>query len=66
MTVLFFVTIPFDDIRPKVLCIHKKLIIDHCLRLQALKKKERLLVVLVLVVFASGARTVKMFYFARL
>ena len=35
----------FDDVRPKVLCIHKKLIVDHCLRLQAVKKRERLLVV---------------------
>ena len=43
MTVLFFVTIVFDEVRTKVLCIHMTLII---------------------VVFAVGARTVKMFYFA--
>ena len=27
MTVVFFVTILFDEVRPKVLCIHTKLII---------------------------------------
>ena len=62
MTVLFFVTIRFDEVRPKVLCIHMKLIIV-CHRLRAVKK-ERLLVVDMFVVFASGAKTVKMFYFA--
>ena len=62
MTVLFFVTIRFDEVRPKVLCIHMKLIIV-CRRLRVVKK-ERLLVVDMFVVFASGARTVKMFYFA--
>ena len=62
MTVLFFVTIRFDEVRPKVLCIHTKLIIVCC-RLRAVKE-ERLLVVFVM--FASGARTVKMFYFAQL
>ena len=60
VTVLFFVTILFDEVRPTVLCIHTKLIIV-CHRLQAVKK-ERLLVVYVFVVFASGARTAKMFY----
>ena len=64
MTVLFFVTILFDEVRPKVLCIHMKLIIV-CRRLRAVKK-ERLLVVYMFVMFASGARTVKMFYFVRL
>ena len=39
MTVLFFVTILFDEVRPKVLCIHMKLIIV-CSRLQAVKKKR--------------------------
>ena len=62
MTVLFFVTIRFDEVRPKVLCIHMKLIIV-CHRLRAVKK-ERLLVVDMFVVFALGAKTVKMFYFA--
>ena len=65
MTVLFFVTVLFDEVRPKVLCIHMKLIIV-CRRLIRAVKKERLLVVYMFVMFASGARTVKMFYFARL
>ena len=43
---------------------HTKLIIV-CRRLRAVKK-ERLLVVYMFVVFALGARTVKMFYFALL
>ena len=42
-TVLFFVTIVLDEVRPKVMCIHMKLIIV-CRQLQAVKK-ERLLVV---------------------
>ena len=46
-TVLFFVTIVLDEVRPKVMCIHTKMIIV-CRRLQAVKKKrERLLVVYV-------------------
>ena len=66
MTVLFFVTILFDEVRPKVLCIHTKLIIVGR-RLRAIKReRERLLVVYIFVVFPSGARIVKMFYFARL
>lgn len=39
MTVLFFVTIVLDEIRPKVKCIHPKLIMV-CPRLQAVKKKK--------------------------
>ena len=39
VTVLFFVTIMFDEVRPKVLCIHTKLIIV-CRRVQAVKKSE--------------------------
>ena len=63
MIVLFFVTILFDEVRPKVLCIHMKLIIV-CSRLQAVKKRERLLVLYMFAMFALGVRTVKMFYFA--
>ena len=44
MTVLFFVTVLFDEVRPKVLCIHMKLIIV-CHRLRVVKK-ERLLVLI--------------------
>ena len=44
-TVLFFVTIVFDEIRTKILCIHSKLIIA-CRRLWAIRK-ERLLEVYV-------------------
>ena len=44
-TVLFFVTIVIDEVRPKVMCIHTKMIIV-CRRLRAVKKKrQRLLVV---------------------
>ena len=39
-TVLFFVTIVLDEVRPKVMCIHTKMIIV-CRRLQAIKKRER-------------------------
>ena len=39
-TVLFVVTIVFDEVRPKVLCIHTKLIIV-CRRLQVVKKTAR-------------------------
>ena len=39
MTVLFFVTILFDEVRPKVLCIHTKLIIV-CRRLRAIKRER--------------------------
>ena len=42
-TVLSFVTIVLDEVRPKVMCIHTKLIIV-CRTLQVVKK-ERLLVV---------------------
>ena len=38
-TVLFFVTMVFDEVRPKVMCIHTTLIIV-CRRLRAVKKKE--------------------------
>ena len=65
MTVLFFVTILFDEMRSKMLCIHTKLIIV-CRRLRALKKRAIVRSLHVFVGFASGARTVKMFYFARL
>ena len=119
MPILFFVTILFDEVRLKVLCIHTRLII-LCRRLRAVIKRERLLVVYMFqhtcavlnilfhwfplictsivfrdggivmwqsllffqliknnlsnscriahmfAVFASEARTVKMFYFARL
>ena len=54
MTVLLFVIILFDETRPKVLCIHTKLIIV-CRRLRAVKKRERLLVVYMFAVFAWGA-----------
>ena len=54
----------FDEVRPKVLCIHTKPIIV-CRRVQAVKKRQRLLVVYILAVFASRARTVQMFDFAR-
>ena len=37
--VLFFVTIMFDEVRLKVLCIHTKLI-TVCLRLQAVQKES--------------------------
>ena len=42
MTVLFFVTILFDEVRPKVLCIHTKLIIvcRLCRRLRAIKRER--------------------------
>ena len=64
MIVLFFVTILFDEVRPKVLCIHTKLIIV-CSRLQAVKKRERLLVFYnMFAMFALGVRTAKIFYFA--
>ena len=36
--VLFFVTIMFDEVRPKVSCIHTKLI-TVCPRLQAVEKE---------------------------
>ena len=39
MTVLFFVTILFDEVRPEVLCIHTKLIIV-CRRLRAIKRER--------------------------
>ena len=39
MTVLFFVTILFDEVRPKVSCIHTKLIIV-CRRLRAIKRER--------------------------
>ena len=39
MTVLFFVTILFDKVRPKVLCIHTKLIIVGR-RLRAIKRER--------------------------
>ena len=56
MTILFFVTILSD------LYSHET---DHCLLWTgSSKKRERLLVVYMFAVFASGARTVKMFYFA--
>ena len=45
-TVLFFVTIVLDEVRPKVMCIHTKMIIV-CRRLRAVKKRERLLAVYV-------------------
>ena len=58
MTILFFVTILSD------LYSHET---DHCvLWTGSSKKRERLLVVYMFAVFTSGARTVKMFYFARL
>ena len=44
MTVLFFVIILFDETRPKVLCIHTKVIIV-CRALRTVEKRERLLVV---------------------
>ena len=55
-TVLFFVTIVLDEVRPKVMCIHTKLIIVwHTLR--AVKKRETACSLFVM--FAVGARTVK-------
>ena len=39
MTVVFFLTILFDEVRPKVLCIHTKLIIV-CRRLGAVSKER--------------------------
>ena len=39
MTVLFFVTILFDEVRPKVLRIHTKLIIV-CRRRRAIKRER--------------------------
>ena len=39
MTVLFFVTILFDEVRPKVLCIHTRLIIV-CRRRRAIKRER--------------------------
>ena len=38
-TVLFFVTMVFDEVRPKVMCIHTTLIIV-CRRLRAVKKEK--------------------------
>ena len=57
-TVLFFVTIVLDEVRPKVMCIHTKLI--------TASSKKRETAYSLFVVFAAGAKTVKMFYFARL
>ena len=56
--VLFVVTIMFDEVRPKVLCIHTKLNIV-CRRLRAVEKES-----LFGVFAAAWARIVKMFYFA--
>ena len=64
MNVLFFVTILFDEVRPKVLCIHTKLIIVY--RRRRAVKIETAARSLNVCRVASGARTVKMFYFARL
>ena len=59
---VIFVTIMFDEARPKVLCIHTKLIIvGH--RLRAVKK-ERPLVVYVCHV-CCGSKNSIMFYFAQ-
>ena len=55
-TVLFFVTIVLDEIRPKVMCIHTKLIIVWR-TLRAVKKRETACSLFVM--FAVGARTVK-------
>ena len=55
-TVLFFVTIVLDEVRPKVMFIHMKLIIV-CRTLRAVKKRETACSLFVM--FAVGARTVK-------
>ena len=48
-TVLFFVTIELDEVKPKVMCIHTKLIIVCCTLRAACS---------LVVMFAVGARTV--------
>ena len=56
-----FVTIVFNEVRPKVKCIHTKMIIV-CSKLRAVKKRDRLLVVYACCVWC-GSKKSKMSYF---